>query len=48
MNLTGNISSAFPQTRRKPLRKTVSGEVITSQMVNRWIEAINESKEARS
>lgn len=48
MNLTGNICSAFPHTRRKPIRKTAPGEVITSRTVNRWIEAINDSKEAKS
>jgi hypothetical protein len=46
--MTGaTITSAFPRTRRRPLRRVVSGTTIRASVVNRWIEAINEATEAK-
>ena len=41
------ITSVFPRTRRRPLRRVAPGTVIKASVVNRWIEAINEATEAK-
>lgn len=45
MKISSDISSAFPKARRKPLRKVAPGQILSAEQVNRWIEAIRETRE---
>jgi hypothetical protein len=38
-----SISSAFPKTARRSLRKVRARTVMSAREANRWIEAINEA-----